>query len=210
MKSNCRYYLAAVAVASLAAVGAQAQISGSLWEVGSDAIAGNAVLASIPARSADVTFSVPGPGLDFNSDNAANGYTVGGFLATGGATGVSYNNGTAAADSDDDTLIELTGKVTMTMGQTYNTEHDDGLTLTIDGFDVVNAPGPTAATFTPYTWTQPSGTYDFTLVYGECCGPPAVLLTTLPLVNAPDSGSTMALLGGALTLVGTVARRFRK
>jgi hypothetical protein len=157
---------------------------------------GNATIACLHGLhvSPDVTFSVPSPNntactgdfagdtLCFNSNAADNGYTLGGFLATGGATVLS---GSAAALAHDlnNTVFEFTGSVTVTAGQTFQAGHDDGLQLQIGNILVIDAPNPTAFTTTPATYpsTAPSGTFPFDLVYGECCGPPAVLGISLPL-----------------------------
>jgi hypothetical protein len=205
MKSTRIKLLALAAVATLVTVGAQANpITGSMWFV-SQADAGAATIATAAAQGTpDVTFNV-------NAVNFASGslYTVGEFLASSGATGITGSAGSLAATLDG-TLFDFKGQVSMINGETFNVQHDDGLTLVINGVTVVNAPGPTSSIPTPYTWGGLTGTYNFELVYGECCGAPAVLLTDLPLQNAPDGGSTMALLGGALTMMGVVARRFRK
>jgi hypothetical protein len=146
--------------------------------------------------SPDVTFSVPSPNpactgetfggdtLCFNSDAASNGYTLGGFLATGGATVV---NGSAAALAHDlnNTVFEFTGTVAVTNNESFQAGHDDGLQLQIGTVLVINAPGPTAFSSTTATYTGPSGTFPFDLVYGECCGPPAVLGISLPLQSSP-------------------------
>ena len=48
---------------------------------------------------------------------------------------------------------------------------------------VIDAPGPTAFSTTAVTYTGPSGTFPFDLVYGETQGPPAVLGISLPLTS---------------------------
>jgi hypothetical protein len=76
--------------------------------------------------------------------------------------------------------------VTVTHGETFQLNHDDGLQLLIGSLPlVIDAPGPAAATPVPvtYTYTGLSGTFPFDLVYGECCGPPAVLNMSLPLAS---------------------------
>jgi hypothetical protein len=207
MKSKCRYYLAAVAVASLATVGAQANtVFGSIWENDSTG-AGSATPANVPLTTPNITFTAPDP-LAFASGSL---YTIGEFLSSGNGSTVL----TGAGDLGNtmvNTLFNFTGSVTVTHNQTFTAGHDDGLTLVIDGITVINDPGPTSFVNTTETYTGPTGTFAFQLVYGECCGAPANLSIDLPLQSptVPDSGSTMAMLGGALTLVGTVARRFRK
>jgi hypothetical protein len=82
----------------------------------------------------------------------------------------------------------------------FTVTHDDGLTLIIGGIDLGFNPGPTAPTVNTATYTGPSGTFAFELVYGECCGGPAVLQVDLPFSNTPvpEGGATIAMLGLAL------------
>jgi PEP-CTERM motif-containing protein len=153
----------------------------------------------------NATFTVPTP-LNFTS---AGGYTLSAFLAS--SPGEITLTGTAAdlARNLDvgfsGTMIEFTGTVTVTNGQTFTVTHDDGLQLEIGGLLVVDHPGPTAPTTSTDTYTGPSGNFAFDLVYGECCGPPAVLNISLPLVSVvtpvPEPGS-LVLLGSALAGLG--------
>jgi hypothetical protein len=159
-----------------------------------NAAAGNAVIG-FSHGAPDVTFSVPSPNpacagatfagdtLCFDSNAADNGYTLGGFLATGGATIISGSAAALAANLNN-TVFEFTGNVTVTNGEMFQAGHDDGLQLKIGSNLVVSEPGPTPFTTTPYTYTGPSGTFPFDLVYGECCGPPAALGVSLPLESA--------------------------
>jgi hypothetical protein len=159
-----------------------------------NAAAGNAVIG-FSHGAPDVTFSVPSPNpacagdtfggdtLCFDSRAADNGYTLGGFLATGGAT-ILTGSAAALAANLNNTVFEFTGNVTVTNGEMFQAGHDDGLQLKIGNNLVVSQPGPTGFTTTPYTYTGPSGTFAFDLVYGECCGPPAVLGVSLPLESA--------------------------
>ncbi len=109
------------------------------------------------------------------------------------------------------TILRFTGFVSVFNGETFTVTHDDGLTLIINGVDLGFNPGPTAPTTATETYTGATGNFPFTLVYAECCGGPAVLQVELPFSNTvPDGGTTLALMGGAMAMLGTVARRFRK
>jgi hypothetical protein len=205
MKSMNKITTAAIVVASLAGISAMANpITGSIWE-NQPTAASDATTANVPSTPADVTFSTTAP-INFSSGSL---YTIGEFLASGTGSTVLTGSG-QLGNTLDNTIFNFLGQVTVTSGETFTAGHDDGLTLIIDGIPVIAAPGGTSFVDTTETYTGPSGTWDFQLVYGECCGAPAALAISLPLQNAPDSGSTMALLGGALTMMGVVARRFRK
>jgi hypothetical protein len=187
MRSKGKVLFAGAALTSAVAVvasnaSAASIASGSIWEV-TTAIAMNATPANVPLTTPTVTFTAPSNPLSFDSRLAGNGYTIGGFLATGGGTiltGASHSG-----DSLDSTLFNFTGTVSVTTGETFLVEHDDGLTLIIGGVTVISAPGPTSPTPTTGTYTGPSGNEPFQLVYGECCGPPAVLDVALPLNAVP-------------------------
>lgn len=180
-------------------------ISGSLWKV-ADAVAQNAVPANVPASAPDVTFDVNSP-LNFN-----NGGTVAQFLGSGSAFNIVENTAGTLASAISASIIEFTGLVTVTNGQTFSVAHDDGLTLIIGGISVIVAPGPTAPIVTTQTYTGPSGTFTFDLVYGECCSGSAVLSVDLPFRNAPPTPSvpeptTLALVGLGIAGLGLLRRR---
>jgi hypothetical protein len=184
-------------------------VFGNLWEIGGPDQGGGiqyATLTNIPTRSPDITFSVTSP-LTFDSRNAANGYTIGGWLGTGGATIL-----TGAADSTNsinNIFIEITGLVSVTNGEQFTVTHDDGMTLVIGGVTVIDAPGPTSPNQTIGTYTGITGDEPFTLVYSEVDGAPAVLQLNLPL-QVPEP-TTTRIAGAALLLVfGAHALRRRR
>src|SRR5262249_16253965 len=134
-------------------------VNGSIFFFPDDTVPGNAIPANVPATTPDVTFTVNTP-IAFDS---AGLFTVGEFLASGGATVL-----TGAANLSHtlgDTLFNFTGTVTVTTGQTFTAGHDDGLTLIIGGLKVIDAPLPTAFAVTTVTYTGPSGNLPFQLVY---------------------------------------------
>lgn len=183
---------------------ARADIIGSLYEGGTLNDWGNGSV--VPSGTPDVTFSVANGALDFDSRNAGNGYTVGGWLATGGATILTGSG--EAGNSMDNVAVVMSGLVSVTKGETFSVEQDDGLVLTIDGINVLNNPGPNAPTDYSGTYTGPSGDFAFTLDYWEIDGPPAVLSVDLPFTpSVPDGGTTAGLLGMGLASLAVLRRK---
>jgi hypothetical protein len=188
------------AAAGLLALGGVAHANtalGELWSV-PDAVAQNATVANVPATTPDVTFSVATP---FNFSGT--GVTRSTWLGSSGAFGITENTaGTLAglmSNGTISTLVEFTGFVSVTNGETFTVTHDDGLTLIIGGLDLGFNAGPTSPTTTTATYTGPTGNFAFTLVYGECCGGPAVLQVDLPF----QSVERATPLPGALPLMAS-------
>lgn len=210
--------LAVVVAAGLASpTMSQATVLGSAYlnnSAASDAVIG------FSHGAPDATFTVPSPTnpactgafagdtLCFNSGYFGGGgsYTLGGFLSSGGAT-VLTGTGNLGADLDN-AVFEFTGTVSVTTGETFQAGHDDGLQLMIGSDLVIDAPFGTSFETTPATYTGPTGTFAFDLVYGECCGAPAALGISLPLVtpNVPEPAS-LAILGASIFGLGAVRRR---
>jgi hypothetical protein len=177
-------------------------VVGSIWENASGA--GDATPANVPATPANVTFEAPSTPLSFASGNA---YTIGEFLASGGASAITYAGGASATDTLDNTLFNFTGTVSVTNGETFTVGHDDGLTLVIGGQTVISEPGPTAYVVTTETYTGPTGDFAFQLVYGECCGAPADLSISLPLTTQVPEPASLLFLGGGFGTLLLLRRR---
>ncbi len=219
MKQLPLLFASALALTASVGLAHAATVSGELWEV-TNTEASNATpaeIASLPAGLAGATFTVPSGNLSFNPTDSSSIYTLGPWLATGGVASATYINGAASTDNmagpsgNAGTLFQFTGSVTVTNGETFTAAHDDGLTLIIDGLTVISAPGPTSAVLTTDTYTGPSGTYAFDLVYGECCGPPAELVVNLPFTAATPLPAALPLFASGLGVVGFLGlRRKRK
>ena len=153
-----------------------------------------------------MTFDVNSP---FNFSSIV-GYSVLDFLNSSAAFNIVGAAGTLNSlldDANGGTLMYFTGTVSVSTGQVFSVTHDDGLTLIIGGLDLLFSPGPTSPIQSLATYTGPSGNMAFQLVYGECCGAPAVLQVDLPFAAGVPEPETYALMFGGLGLVGFMARR---
>lgn len=199
---------AALLIAATTGVQAQNVAVGNLWHV-PEATSQNAIPANVPGTTPDVVFSVNSP---FNFSGTS--VSVQTWLNSSSAFNITENTaGTLASLMDNGTqgtLVSFSGNVTVTNGQTFTVTHDDGLTLIIGGINLGFNPGPTAPTTTLATYTGPSGNFPFQLVYGECCGGPAVLQVDLPFTAAVPEPETYALMAAGLGALGWVSRRRRR
>lgn len=161
---------------------------------------------SLTPGTAGVTFTAPSDPLSFNPSDTGAIYTLGTWLASAGATG-SYFGGATSSDSLDNTIMNITGTVSVTTGEQFTIQHDDGATLIIGGVTVIDDPGPTSAVETTETYTGPSGNETFQLVYGECCGAPASLVVDLPLNSTVPELSTWGMMAVGFGAIGFVAYR---
>jgi hypothetical protein len=209
---NKRWTLAglslAASIAAISTAGANI-VTGTIWET-TTGIAQNAVPGNVPPSmtpgTAGVTFSAPSDPLSFNPSDNNPPYTLGTWLASAGATGITFFGGAAATDSLDSTIMNIVGTVSVTTGESFSISHDDGVTLDIGGVTVIDDPGPTSVIDSLATYTGPSGKQSFQLVYGECCGPPATLVVDLPLNSVPEP-STWAMMVAGFAGIGFLAYR---
>lgn len=183
--------------------------AGELWRV-PESVAGNAVPANVPGTTPDVTFKVNTP-FNFSTGGPI---TLGSWLATSSAFDIVENTpGTLNALTDDGVqgaLLNFTGTVSVTNGQSFTVTHDDGLTLIIGGINLNFSPGPTGPVQSVAVYNGPTGNQPFQLVYTECCGGAAVLQVDLPLSAVPEPQSWALLWAGlGLALPAALRRRPR-
>jgi hypothetical protein len=208
-----------VLLAQLTSTPSGAEVMGTAYQSSPNVT--SAVKSSLTGLTPIVTFTVPSSActgtfatLCFNDANEANPGTLGVFLGTGAATNINYENGgssttalsngacaTCTSPPASGLLFDLTGTTMLTNGTVYSVTHDDGMTLYIDGNIFLSSPGPTGSESTSGAWGGSTGIHSFELVYGECCGLPAALGTSLPLVaqtvslpGTPDPNNTNQLL----------------
>jgi hypothetical protein len=197
---------------------------------------GHAATFPPPAANADLTFATTV--IDFRSPGAASPtFQIGGYLSSLGAvpligpgsptysglpnavTGVpvtpatpiwsEHTGGPAYA-----TYMEISGDVYLNTGSSIFIDHDDGVSLRLNGVDV---PSCSATVLTQcftnnlatlpesYTWNGPSGLVNFDLVYSDGFGGPAYLQFAVQAV--PEPGSYALMLGGLSCLVFLQRRR---
>jgi hypothetical protein len=183
---------------------ADAVASGSVWEnqpAYPASLPQNTSLLGTPAATFDVN------GINFNSGSTSDGYTIGGFLTSGGNT-VTNASGLSAISTDtlNNTIFEFTGDTSLVAGQTYEVTHDDGAILYVNGVEVINSGGPTSQDVSTFI-ASATGTFSFDLLYAEVNGAPGVLTSDLPLAATPEPGSFILLGTGLLTAAGAMRRK---
>jgi len=190
----------AVTLASVSRLRAQL-ITGKIWE---NPGGPDATLANIPNTTPDFAFTFQGPNFRFdsrlNGHDSAN-YTVGSWLASGGVNNPLFNSSLVhKSDTMNNTILEFTGNITVSSGQSFTFTHDDGMLLTINGQAVINSVSPIPPTSDTGTYTGNAGTYAFTLIYAENNGAPAVLTGAVPEPTSMVVGALLLLPFGASTL----------
>jgi len=193
-------------VVSVSTGASHAQITGTIWEGDSSGDA-----THIPTTGPSAQFNTAG----INYDSRVTGYTIGTFLNN--PTFFNQTGGFNSADAANNIHIEFTGSIFLNAGNnSFFVNHDDGLTLNITGIGlVVNQPGPTAPTTTPFNVNAPgAGNYSFVLEYNECCGSPSVLQWQINQQtvggSVPEAASTWMLLSCSLLALYLVATRVRR
>jgi len=204
-------------------------VTGSVW-INDPTGAGDATLANVPTTTPDVTFQVlTSTNLEFSSyfgagscgitcGNPSASYTVGSFLTSAdpAASSIVENTPGALASTLDNTIFLFSAIVNITNGEVFAVGHDDGASFYVDGVAIPGiSPGPTGYVLTDITYTGPTENGAMLqMVYGECCGAPAVFVTNLPTGGGtgltPEPASLMLFGSGLLGLMRVVRKRRSK
>lgn len=103
-------------------------------------------------------------------------------------------------------ILEITGMEMFSAGTTYSITHDDGITVTLDGTTIISSAGPQSGTVSTFTTT--TGMHSIDIVYGECCGNPATLMSNLP-ANIPEPNTLVLMTLGLAGVLAGLRRRSR-
>ena len=158
--------------------------------------------AACTLANADVTFTTDG--LNFSTVES----TIAAWLSSSAFPLDNLVDNAPGAPMDP-TIWEFTGDASFTSPDAFTIAHDDGVTFTVDGQNVVNDSGPSSGATTGGTYTGPAGgALPFQLIYGECCGFSAILQTDLVgPANAPVPEPATGLLMVAALLIAPLTRR---
>lgn len=158
--------------------------------------------------SANIVPSATLPSADFSSPdinfNTVNSDSTSLAVFLNSPVFINQQNGFNPALAADNTFLEITAQTFLSAGMnSFVVGHDDGVVLTFSDPAigvVVNSPGPTSFTSTPFNVTAPSaGFYSFDLKYTECCGGPANLVFR---INGAPVGDTPEPAAFFLTCLG--------
>lgn len=211
MISRLKYLVFVLAIVALAGSQAKADpISGTAWSVPASTADNVPTLGNTPGSGATEWATFSASAIHFSGDS---NYSLGGFLNSfGAASDIVYLNGATAASSLTNVLFEFTGTALFTNGQTFNVEHDDGVNLYVDGTSVLSAPNTTSPITTPFTYTGPTGNFNFDFIYANGPATQADFTTNLvdsqSLAPVPEP-STIALLLTGSTALWSIRRKTR-
>jgi hypothetical protein len=157
--------------------------------------------ANQASNLASANFTIGSLGIDFETNDSPS-TTIANFLNN--PTFSNEVNGFDPTNQTDNSEVVITGSLYLNAGDnSFVVGHDDGVVLSITGFgNVVNAPGPTGFSNSPFNVTATNaGYYNFNLQYAECCGGPADLVFTVN--NAPPVGPSPVPEPGTFVLIGS-------
>jgi hypothetical protein len=157
------------------------------------------------------------------ASHIVSGPTAGGGATTStllNVTGNSTNFGASGSGSclstnpNCGTIFEFTGSASFVTGEKFTVNSDDGVTMYVNttggsgpGTIVLSSPGPQSLNTTNGTYTGPTGTFNFTFVYAECCSLPAVFNTNLNAGGNVPEPTSILLLGTVMIGLAKVVRR---
>jgi hypothetical protein len=188
-------------------------IQGAMWSVPAATADNVPTLGNVPGAGATELGTFTASQVKFSGDS---NYSLGGFLNSfSSASDIVYMNGATATSSLTNVLFEFMGSASFTNGQMFNVLHDDGVNLYVNGILVLGQPNTTAPITTPFTYTGPTGTFDFDFIYAN--GPPTqadfqtTLVTSGSITSNPSStpepSAGLLLCAGFILLTPIMVRR---